>query len=147
MATSLEVQHTPEMVIPFAPTCLLRSAIISGSSAYFTDHLGQRRIMAVNDDVYHISSSITPRLASVSIGMGVPNSNVRELGTAHGTAPSIRQTTAQSLTNQRLRQGGTSHMGHMQSAWKPHGQSHGAQSPSSMPRFPVSASELVFSHL
>ena len=77
------------------------------------DHLGQRGIVAVNDDVHHVLLHD----AQVSGGvhrLGGAEKDVGELGAAHGPAPAVAETGPQGLADQRLRQGGAAHMGHMQ---------------------------------
>ena len=69
--------------------------------------------MAVNNDVHHVL------LHDAQVGGGVhrlgrAEEHVGELGAAHGAAPAVAQAGPQGLADQRLRQGGTAHVGHMQ---------------------------------
>ena len=77
------------------------------------DHLGKRRIVAVDDDVDHVL------FHDADVGGGVKGTrgaeqNVGELGAHHGAAPAVGQTGAQGLLDQSLRQRGTAHMRHVQ---------------------------------
>ena len=77
------------------------------------DHLGQGRIVAVDDDVDHVL------FHDADVGGGVNGTrgaeqNVGELGAHHGAAPAVGQTGAQGLLDQSLRQRGTAHMRHVQ---------------------------------
>ena len=71
IATSLEVQHTPEIVIPFAPISFAYATIsgLSATSQIISERLGSCPCTTM----FTFSSTITPRFASVSIGFGVPN--------------------------------------------------------------------------
>ena len=71
MATSLPVQQTPAMLMPLAPTDLA-SAIISGSCEYMTI-ISDREGSWPWTMMLTMSFSMTPMLAVVSTGFGVPN--------------------------------------------------------------------------
>ena len=78
------------------------------------DHLGKRRIVAVDDDVDHVL------FHDADVGGGVKGTrgaeqNVGELGAHHGAAPAVGQAAAEGLADQGFGQGGAAHMGHMQS--------------------------------
>ena len=77
------------------------------------DHLGQRGIVAVNDDIDVVLLHDADVGGGVN-GLGSAKHNVGELGAHHGAAPTVGQTGAQGLADQRLRHGGAAHMGHMQ---------------------------------
>ena len=76
------------------------------------DHLRQRRIVAVDDDVDHVL------FHDAQVGVGVhglrgAEQHVGELGAHHGAAPAVGHAGAQGLANQGLGQGGTAHVGHV----------------------------------
>ena len=76
------------------------------------DHLGQRRVVAVDDDVDHVL------LHDAQVGVGVhglggAEQHVGELGAHHRAAPAVGHAGAQRLANQRLGQGGAAHVGHV----------------------------------
>ena len=77
------------------------------------DHLGQRRIMAVHDDVDHVLFHDAQVGVGVD-GLGGAEQHVGELGAHHGAAPAVGHAGAQRLANQRFRLGGATHVGHVQ---------------------------------
>ena len=77
------------------------------------DHLGEGRIMAMDDDVDHVL------LQDAQVGLGIDGlggtkQNIGEVGTGHGAAPAVAQAAAQGLADQGLRLGGAAHVGHVQ---------------------------------
>ena len=77
------------------------------------DHLGEGGIVAVDHDVHHVL------LHDAQVGGGIhrlggTEHDVGDLGAAHGAAPAVAQAAAQGLADQRLRERGAAHMGHMQ---------------------------------
>ena len=76
------------------------------------DHLGQRRIMAVHDDVDHVLFHDAQVGVGVH-GLGGAEQHVGQLGAHHGAAPAVGQAGAQGLAHQGLGLGGATHVGHV----------------------------------
>ena len=80
-----------------------------------TDHLRKAWIMTMNNDIYILFNHNTKICFCVN-WLWCSEQNVRELSSAHRTAPSIRKSVTKGLTDQSLRLAGVTHMGHMKSA-------------------------------
>ena len=77
------------------------------------NHFGQRRIVAVNNDVDHVLVHNTQISGGVQ-RLRSTEQNVGELGADHGTAPAVGQAGAQGLMNQCFRHGRAAHVRHVQ---------------------------------
>ena len=77
------------------------------------DHLGKRRIVAVDDDVDHVLFHDADVGGGVNGARGAEQ-NVGQLGAGHGAAPAVGQASAQGLLDERLGKRRTAHMRHMQ---------------------------------
>src|SRR5699024_3046079 len=68
--------------------------------------------MSMNNDIYLVFFHYA-QICFCIYRLWSSEHNVRELSSAHGTAPSVRHTSAKGLSYQSFRLGRTSHMGHM----------------------------------